>query len=353
MIKDFINLFNERVEKIRYELSIPEGRMSKKALEKHLQRRAALIKKINHSIAAVLLLSILQPTIALGYGIRGAIPMLEGGIISIPKENVVEVPPLPGDYDILGVVEVGPTYEYEFKMGVTTLYWDKVAYCETRNDRTHPLGNWQNGGRFAGGLGIMTSGTFGKSGEKIGTWERWGGEEFAPSPDKAPKLEQVVVANRIAIHGWQTEVTRDPEFAKRKGVPVKYTWSRPGIGYYGWGCVKGTVGPSKQRTEFSVQLPKSKEFYCPEFESLFYKYGLPVKMFSYIAWLESRCNTAYADLDGGRGLFDIDPARWAAAMTELGLTEADLYDVTSNVRVVAWITLNTKERMNNWAPQAL
>lgn len=116
-------------------------------------------------------------------------------------------------------------------------YWEDVARCETGTD-------WQNGGRFAGGLGIMTSGKF--RDDDMGTWERWGGEEFAPSPDKATKVEQIVVANRIAVTGWKTVVKRDPVIAKRQGVPATYVWSRQGRGYDGWGCIVNTVGTPRQ-----------------------------------------------------------------------------------------------------------
>jgi len=126
-------------------------------------------------------------------------------------------------------------------------FWDRLAYCETRNDRTHPNGNWQNGGRFAGGLGIMNSGTFADvaigKGQGIGTWERWGGEEFAPSPDKATREEQIIVANRIAVLGWETVVIRDADSARRKGVPVEYHYKKPPVGFGGWGalpCAGGT-----------------------------------------------------------------------------------------------------------------
>lgn len=107
-------------------------------------------------------------------------------------------------------------------------YWLDVAQCETRT-------NWQNTGRFAGGLGIYTEKQFPKRG--MGTWERWGGEEFAKSPDKATMTEQIVVANRIAVFGWSKFVVR-PDGGKGSGVPPTYTWSRPGIGYTGWGCIK-------------------------------------------------------------------------------------------------------------------
>jgi hypothetical protein len=52
----------------------------------------------------------------------------------------------------------------------TNEFWDKMAWCETHQ-------NWQDGGQWAGGLGIYTKGEF--FSENMGTWERWGGEEFA------------------------------------------------------------------------------------------------------------------------------------------------------------------------------
>ena len=108
-------------------------------------------------------------------------------------------------------------------------FWDKLAQCETAN-------NWQDGGTYAGGLGIYTKGKFPQS--KMGTWERYGGEEFAPSPDKATREEQITVAHRIAITGYKTVVHRDPDWAKRAGVPVTYIWDQKPVGFTGWGCVK-------------------------------------------------------------------------------------------------------------------
>ena len=107
-------------------------------------------------------------------------------------------------------------------------YWLDVAQCETETD-------WSNTGRFAGGLGIYTNNNFPKA--DMGTWERWGGEQFAKSPDKATMTEQIVVANRIAVFGWSKFVVR-PDGGKRHGVPPTYTWSKNGIGYNGWGCIK-------------------------------------------------------------------------------------------------------------------
>ena len=115
-------------------------------------------------------------------------------------------------------------------------YWFRVAQCETNFD-------WADGGKWGGGLGIYTQGKFRDS--NMGTWERWGGEEFAPHPSQATWKQQVVIANRIAIFGYRTIVVR-PDGGVRQGVPPTYVWERPGIGYNGWGCIKNTVGPPPQ-----------------------------------------------------------------------------------------------------------
>ncbi len=104
-------------------------------------------------------------------------------------------------------------------------YWQKVAKCETRSD-------WKDHGSYAGGLGIYTNKKFRDAG--MGTWERWGGEDFAPSPDKATVLQQIVIANRISVIGWKKKVTR-----KDKTV---YLWKKSPVGYLGWGCIKNIIG---------------------------------------------------------------------------------------------------------------
>lgn len=124
----------------------------------------------------------------------------------------------------------------------TDSFWTKLAQCETAN-------NWQNGGRYAGGLGIMTNGTFPKS--NMGTWERYGGEEFAPSPDKATRAEQIIVANRISVEGYKKIVHRDPDWARRQGVPATYLWDQKPVGFNGWGCYK-----SKSTGKYRMSKPQ-------------------------------------------------------------------------------------------------
>lgn len=90
-------------------------------------------------------------------------------------------------------------------------WWDVVAQCET-------AGNWKDGGRWAGGLGIY-----------FATWRWFGGKAFGKTPDKATREEQITIANRIALKGHK---------------PVNGKFREP-VGFNGWGCVRNneTINP--------------------------------------------------------------------------------------------------------------
>lgn len=138
------------------------------------------------------------------------------------------------------------------KAYATESFWTDLAQCETAN-------NWDNGGRYAGGLGIMNNSRFPKA--SMGTWERFGGEEFAPSPDKATKEQQIIVANRISVEGYRTLVKRDPDWARRQGVPAEYIWDQRPVGFTGWGCYK-----SKSTGKYRMSKPKL--YYYENFEDV-------------------------------------------------------------------------------------
>lgn len=93
-------------------------------------------------------------------------------------------------------------------------YWDTLAKCETGN-------NWRNQGQWAGGLGIYQR-----------TWYEYGGYDFARRPQDATRVQQIVVANRIAMFGykWKNRYrTWEDKVAKRGMV-------KPAHQYFGWGC---------------------------------------------------------------------------------------------------------------------
>lgn len=96
-------------------------------------------------------------------------------------------------------------------------YWDQVAICETNS-------NWQDRGNWAGGVGIARS-----------TWVGYGGRDFARTPDKATRVEQIVIANRIAVFGYQTKNLYMTFEDRQKRKP----FFRPPAGFFGWGCIKG------------------------------------------------------------------------------------------------------------------
>jgi hypothetical protein len=104
-------------------------------------------------------------------------------------------------------------------------FWDKLAYCETHGD-------WKNRGNWAGGLGIARS-----------TWGGFGGHEFAKSPDRATKSQQIAVATRVAITGYL-----------RPDGSVK-----PAVGFNGWGALK-CAGGKPQLIAHSVESVVRQQF---------------------------------------------------------------------------------------------
>ena len=65
--------------------------------------------------------------------------------------------------------------------------WDRLAQCESG-------GNWSinTGNGYYGGLQFAAS-----------TWNGFGGQEFAPTADKASRIEQIYVAEKVlAQQGW-------------------------------------------------------------------------------------------------------------------------------------------------------
>lgn len=101
-----------------------------------------------------------------------------------------------------------------------TAYWDALAHCETRS-------NWQNKGTWSGGLGIYQR-----------TWYEFGGYDYAKHPWQATRIEQIVIANRIAKFGYQWK-NRYLTWADKVADKGMYKWR---VGYFGWGCARETTG---------------------------------------------------------------------------------------------------------------
>jgi hypothetical protein len=228
-----------------------------------------------------------------------------------------------------------------FKMGPSIHYWKKVAQCETGQ-------NWKNGGNFSGGLGIAQS-----------TWEGYGGLDFGKHPYDATVLEQIVVANRISLFGYQTNeyLTLDDKLTNKP-------FYRPAVGFRGWGCIKNNayLKPPTSNT-YSVKLPSDKTKYCPKFEETFKKYALPPAVFSYIAWRESRCNPGAINAiwkDGkivwtlnsngsyDSGLLQINSSWFKTLKEQFGYNPEDLMNPGVNALFASWILHFSSGRLLNW-----
>lgn len=127
-------------------------------------------------------------------------------------------------------------------------YWHDVAICETSTAKTREqgTGNWKDRGSFSGGLGIY-----------IGTWRGYGGREFAPKPEQATVEEQMIVANRIAVLGYQTKndyLTLDDRLNNRPHF-------RPKAGFFGWGCIRNNryLHPQNWRNAHRTEWRRQKK----------------------------------------------------------------------------------------------
>lgn len=104
---------------------------------------------------------------------------------------------------------------------------------------------------------------------------------------------------------------------------------------------------------------------CPQFEPLFEKHGLlPVQVFSYIAYRESRCNpkavNARFDSNGNvtwtlnqngsidRGLLQINSCWKSVTKSVCGTDLNGLFDVNCNLRVAKYIMDNSNNGLANW-----
>jgi hypothetical protein len=193
-------------------------------------------------------------------------------------------------------------------------FWEAVSWCETNH-------KWNDGGYYAGGLGIAQS-----------AWRGYGGWQFAKSPKKATKEQQIIVANRIAFFGFQTRNTYASLTDKQNNTP----FFRPAIGWrnaknWGKNCVNwrtrkpnhvrfteaGMIEWKQSRGETSVvasaglsgkvssQSVSAEIKRCPQWEKQLKAYGLvPVSKFSYIMWRESRCQEKIVSKPNSNGTRD-------------------------------------------------
>lgn len=158
----------------------------------------------------------------------------------VHAENVPTPPPVPSTIPVSveprGNVHASSLHpelreQLRTKRAGSVKFWEAVSWCETNH-------NWNDGGYYAGGLGIAKS-----------TWEGYGGRQFAPTAKTATKEEQIIVANRIAFFGFQTKRQYQTLDDKQNNRP----FFRPAQGWrnmtkWGKGCVNWkTRKPARDR----------------------------------------------------------------------------------------------------------
>jgi len=263
--------------------------------------------------------------------IAGGLPATTTSVSAKNVDGVSEIPSEPRSTSLVSYPTKWKSIYY--KMGPSIKYWKKVAKCETN-------GNWQDKGNYGGGLGIAVS-----------TWQGYGGKEFASHPAKATMLEQVIIANRISTFGYQTK----DEFMTVEDRTNNTPFFRPAVGFNGWGCIKHNsyLKPNVPKFYHS-RLPADPQFYCPAFEPMFKKYGLPWKVFSYIAWRESRCNpnafnnTLNSDGSTDSGLLQINSCWYKTFELETGYDSHYLMKPEFNALFASWILHFSSGRLSNW-----
>jgi hypothetical protein len=206
------------------------------------------------------------------------------------------------------------------KKGGSIRFWEAVSWCETNH-------NWNNGGYFAGGLGMAQS-----------VWINYGGKQFASRSSRATKQEQIIVANRVAFFGFQTKnvfrtlddkANNKPFFRPavgwrsmknwgrgcinwetRKPLRERYTeaglaeWLKTRPGYVAKKSVSSS-SVSKSSVSSTVNYSSDKTKRCPKWEAQLRANGLiPVDRFSYIMWRESRCTEKIVSKPNSNGSRD-------------------------------------------------
>lgn len=259
--------------------------------------------------------------------------------------------------------QAGGWERISFRMGAPAKYWEQIAACESGKSISQV--DWYKPGTYAGGLTIHHNGQFGDP--NMGIWEMYGGEQFAPSPDKATKHQQILVANRIANLGFKT--TRIIKVSQ-EGQPLlnkKVRYKRGPLGYHAWPCVVSKKIKPYYKDTYTVSLPTDRSQYCHKYEDLFRKYNLPIKVFSYIAYRESRCNpgAVNAKFKNGKmvwtlnkngtydnGLLQINSSWFRTLKEHTNYEPKDLYDAEVNALFASWILHYTSSRLGNWSIRA-
>ena len=106
-----------------------------------------------------------------------------------------------------------------------------------------------------------------------------------------------------------------------------------------------------------ARIPADTTKRCPKYEAKFAEYGLPVEIFSYISWRESRCNpkaenwTLNANGTSDHGLVQINSSWKTVTAESCGSTRGDLtvlLNVDCNLKVAKRLLDTSSNPLGNW-----
>ena len=107
-----------------------------------------------------------------------------------------------------------------------------------------------------------------------------------------------------------------------------------------------------------AKIPSDKTKRCPQYEYAFAQYGLPVEIFSYISWRESRCSPTAQNLtknsngSSDHGLVQINSTWKTVTSEECGSKRGDLtvlLNVDCNLKVAKRLLETSANPLGNWS----
>lgn len=116
-----------------------------------------------------------------------------------------------------------------------------------------------------------------------------------------------------------------------------------------------TTAPSSTSSSSATVVDRSQFYDESQVRGLIAQYFQPedVNRAIRIAWCESSFNPRSVNpVTGASGLFQLDPATWAARSTAAGIPGADILDGESNVAVAAWMLYELPGGWAQWECQA-
>ena len=141
-----------------------------------------------------------------------------------------------------------------------------------------------------------------------------------------------------------TTVTPEPPSTTAQPVAPSHNESKNGYEFVEW---NGDV----------AQIPADTTKRCPQYEAKFAEHGLPVEIFSYISWRESRCNpkaenwTLNANGSSDHGLVQINSSWKTVTAESCDSRRGDLsvlLNVDCNLKVAKRLLDTSSNPLGNW-----